>query len=234
MTSTDFTPIIDPKIWEMFPDFFISSIVVKGASNSGKIATEFSHKPEKERIDAHLQSWADAYREFGEKHKKTPSSAYALIKRYEKTGELPVINPIVDLYNRISIEYGIPAGGEDIDKYQGVPRLVVSDGTDPFKTTKSGEVVTENPREGEIIWRDDVGVTCRRWNWRQGPRTRIDENTRNFWFVLEALPPFDAGVVKAATMALINGIREMNPDAVCSAKLISKAGEIDIAYETST
>jgi len=194
MSSESFTPVIDPKVWDMFPDFFISSIVVQGASNASPAAisdVEFSDKPEKELIDAHLQSWADAYREFGEKHKKTPSSAYALIKRYEKTGELPVINPIVDLYNRISIEYGIPAGGEDLDLYKGVPLLKVSDGTEPFETTKSGEVIIENPREGEVIWRDDIGVTCRRWNWRQGPRTRIGDTTSNFWFVLEALPPFD-------------------------------------------
>lgn len=228
MSSENFTPIIDPKVWEMFPDFFISSIVVRGAQNrasSAELMSEFSNKPEKELIDAHLQSWADAYREFGEKHKKTPSSAYALIKRYEKTGELPVINPIVDLYNRISIEYGIPAGGEDIDLYQGVPTLKVSDGTEPFETTKSGEVITENPREGEIIWRDDVGVTCRRWNWRQGPRTRIDETTKNFWFVLEALPPFEFDVVRSATMELVEGIRATSPDAECSAKLIWKDGK---------
>ena len=228
MTSTDFTPIIDPKIWEMFPDFFISSVVIRGAVNSAAADMDFSDKPEKALIDAHLQSWVDAYRETGEKHKKTPSSAYALIKRYEKTGELPVINPIVDLYNRISIEYGIPAGGEDIDKYQGVPTLKVSDGTDPFETTKSGEVITEHPRAGEIIWRDEKGVTCRRWNWRQGPRTRIDETTKNFWFVLEALPPFDETVVKAATMALVEGIRKNHPNAECSAKLIMKDGMHDI------
>ena len=228
MSSENFTPIIDPKVWEMFPNFFISSIVVRGAQNrasSAELMSEFSNKPEKELIDAHLQSWADAYREFGEKHKKTPSSAYALIKRYEKTGELPVINPIVDLYNRISIEYGIPAGGEDIDLYQGVPTLKVSDGTEPFETTKSGEIITENPREGEIIWRDDVGVTCRRWNWRQGPRTRIDETTNNFWFVLEALPPFEFDVVRSATMELVEGIRVTSPDAECSAKLIWKDGK---------
>lgn len=228
MSSESFTPVIDPKVWEMFPDFFISSIVVQGASNASSAAisdVEFSDKPEKELIDAHLQSWADAYREFGEKHKKTPSSAYALIKRYEKTGELPVINPIVDLYNRISIEYGIPAGGEDIDLYKGVPLLKVSDGTEPFETTKSGEIIIEKPREGEVIWRDDIGVTCRRWNWRQGPRTRIGDTTRNFWFVLEALPPLDADVVKSATLALITGIREISPEAECTAKLIRKDGE---------
>lgn len=227
MSSQDFTPVIDPEIWGMFPDFFISSVVIRSAANTAASDIEFSDTPDKALIDAHLQSWADAYREIGEKHKKTPSSAFALIKRYEKTGELPVINPIVDLYNRISIEYGIPAGGEDIDLYQGMPVLKVSDGTEPFETSKSGEVITENPREGEIIWRDDVGVTCRRWNWRQGPRTRISNTTKNFWFVLEALSPFDATVVKAATVALVEGIQKANPSAECFAKLIQKDGVED-------
>jgi hypothetical protein len=25
-----------------------------------------------------------------------------------------------------------------------------------------------------VIWRDDVAVTCRRWNWRQGRRPAAD------------------------------------------------------------
>jgi DNA/RNA-binding domain of Phe-tRNA-synthetase-like protein len=31
----------------------------------------------------------------------------------------------------------------------------------------------EHPEPGEVIWRDDDGVTCRCWNWRQCVRTRI-------------------------------------------------------------
>lgn len=231
MSAEIFLPKIDEGIWEMFPDFFITSVVMRGADNktaSGELIFEFSDQPEKTLIDAHLLAWADAYRAFGEKHKKTPSSAYALIKRYEKTGELPVINPIVDLYNRISVEYGIPAGGEDIDLYQGMPTLKISDGTEPFETSKSGEMVIENPREGEIIWCDDVGVTCRRWNWRQGPRTRISEDTKNFWFVFEALPPFDFETVKNATNAFIKAANILYPSAKFSSQLISKDGIEDI------
>jgi DNA/RNA-binding domain of Phe-tRNA-synthetase-like protein len=31
----------------------------------------------------------------------------------------------------------------------------------------------DQPEPGEVIWRDDDGVTCRCWNWRQCVRTRI-------------------------------------------------------------
>ena len=33
------------------------------------------------------------------------------------------INPLVDIYNSISLNYGLPAGGEDIDTFAGNLRL---------------------------------------------------------------------------------------------------------------
>ncbi|MER8772928.1 hypothetical protein NKH63_30220 [Mesorhizobium sp. M0960] len=50
-------------------------------------------------------------------------------------------------------------------------------------------MVTEHPEPGEVIWCDDAGVTCRRWNWRQGRRTMVTVDTRAMWLVLEALGP---------------------------------------------
>ncbi len=231
MMNESFVPKVDAKIWEMFPNYILSSIVMLGGENkttADASLVEFKNKPEQVTIDGHLQAWADAFKEFGEKHKKTPSSAYALIKRFEKTGEMPVINPIVDLYNLLSVEFGIPVGGEDIDRYTGSPELKLSDGTEPFETMRSGECVVENPRLGEIVWCDEVGVTCRRWNWRQGSRTRIDETSQNFWFVLEALPPFDPDMLRNATAAFVESARIIAPGAEFSAKLISKDGEEEI------
>ena len=45
---------------------------------------------------------------------------------------------------------------------------------------------------GEIVWRDDAGVTCRRWNWRQCVRTRLTEATTEALFIIDGLGP-DAG-----------------------------------------
>jgi DNA/RNA-binding domain of Phe-tRNA-synthetase-like protein len=45
------------------------------------------------------------------------------------------------------------------------------------------------PKPGEVIWADDVGWTCRRWNWRQGSRTRLAESTRNTYFIIEGMAP---------------------------------------------
>ena len=79
---------------------------------------------------------------------------------------IPSINSVVDLYNAVSLKYAIPVGGENHDAFAGRPLLTVADGREPFETVMNGEVVIENPLPGEVIWRDDAGVTCRRWNWR--------------------------------------------------------------------
>jgi DNA/RNA-binding domain of Phe-tRNA-synthetase-like protein len=39
---------------------------------------------------------------------------------------MPALDPIVDLYNAVSLRYAIPVGGENIAAYQGSPRLVVA------------------------------------------------------------------------------------------------------------
>ena len=45
----------------------------------------------------------------------------------------------------------------------------------------------EHATAGEVIWRDDLGVTCRRWNWRQGRRTQLTEETASAFFVFDRL-----------------------------------------------
>ena len=88
---------------------------------------------------AHLQAWADVFRQFGAKPQRTPCSAEALRRRVLRDGNLPSIDPVVDLYNAISLEYAIPVGGENAEAYVGSPRLVVADGSEPFDTTKEGQ-----------------------------------------------------------------------------------------------
>ena len=43
------------------------------------------------------------------------------------------------------------------------------------------------PKLGEVIYRDDLGVICRRWNWREGERTKITKDTKNAVVVIESI-----------------------------------------------
>jgi DNA/RNA-binding domain of Phe-tRNA-synthetase-like protein len=146
----------------------------------------------------------------------------ALLKRV--ASGLPRIDPITDLYNAVSIDHALPVGGEDFDAYVGPPRLTLATGDEPFDTIDQGEPVVDHPAAGEVIWRDDLGVTCRRWNWRQGVRTRIGPATTNAIFLLEALGAMPDDHLGAAGDELMSGLRAISPDVALGSRLIGAPG----------
>ncbi|MPY50866.1 B3/B4 domain-containing protein [Streptomyces acidicola] len=148
--------------------------------------------------DPHMAAWREAYSAFGSKPSRTRNSAEALAKRALSGAGLPRINLLVDLYNAISVAHLIPVGGEDLDHIQGGMSLVRATGQEDFVTVAGGEEAVEHPDVGEVVWRDEAGVTCRRWNWRQGPRTRLTEETTSALFLLESLAPMPVADVEAA------------------------------------
>ncbi|QXC35353.1 B3/4 domain-containing protein [Aeromonas sp. FDAARGOS 1407] len=226
------TPLIAPEVTHIAPGFRALSITVQAAAISdpevGARALDSAFaamaRGDAPWAEAHLSAWADVFRKFGAKPQRTPCSAEALRKRVARDGSLPSIDPIVDLYNAISIEYAIPVGGENQVAYQGIPRLVVADGSELFDTVKGGETAHESPEPGEVVWRDDKGVTCRRWNWRQGVRTRLSVESSKMWFILESLPEMPLEALHEAGEKLVAGIRQMMPGALIEQVLIGEQG----------
>jgi DNA/RNA-binding domain of Phe-tRNA-synthetase-like protein len=166
-----------------------------------------------------VAAWRDAYRAFGAKPQRTRPSVEALLRRLDPDG-LPRIDRITDVYNAISIAHLLPLGGEDRATYVGPPRLVRAEGDEPFDTTASGDPVVEHPEVGEVVWCDDAGVTCRRWNWRQGTRTRITTDTSSAVFILDALDPLSDDAVHAAADALTRALLAVSRDAAVHRRLI--------------
>lgn len=212
---------ISRDIARLAPGFRALSITVDAAPvRHPDIAAEALHDAcqavlagEPDWAEAHLCAWQNVFRQFGAKPKRTPCSAEALRKRVLRDGALPAIDPVVDLYNAVSLRYALPIGGENLAAYVGAPRLKVADGTESFDTLKEGQPVSETVDAGEVIWCDDVGVTCRRWNWRQGLRTRLSASDRHMWFILESLPPLPPDTLQAAGDALIEGLTQLMPGA---------------------
>ena len=52
-----------------------------------------------------------------------------------------------------------------------------------------GEPEARAPKPGEVIYRDDLGTLCRRWNWKEAERTKLTAATRHAFLVIEGLPP---------------------------------------------
>ncbi|WP_331446367.1 B3/4 domain-containing protein [Streptomyces xanthochromogenes] len=151
--------------------------------------------------DPHMAAWRAVYTAFGSKPNRTRNSAEALAKRALADGGLPRVNRLVDMYNAISVAHLVPVGGEDTGHIVGSMRLVRASGEEPFHTVAGGEPVVEHPDAGEVVWRDDEGVTCRRWNWRQGVRTRLTEQSADALFLLEGMAPHCDLVAAGAELA---------------------------------
>ncbi|MEE9683272.1 B3/4 domain-containing protein [Lelliottia amnigena] len=223
------TPSIDPRLASIAPGFRALSIMVEAAPILHPDVAPAALARACQQVlnddvawaSAHLTAWDDVFIAFGAKPKRTPCSANALRKRVLKEGELPSLDPIVDIYNAISVRYAIPVGGENFAAYSGVPRLTIADGSEPFDTLKEGQPIVEYPDSGEVIWRDDIGVTCRRWNWRQGVRTRLDSQAKTMWFILESLPAMPYEALEAAGEELINHLQQLMPGAVAHSEIIA-------------
>jgi DNA/RNA-binding domain of Phe-tRNA-synthetase-like protein len=216
-TAVPFAPHVDAAIWQLRPDFAALSVVVRGGRNAPSAAADDSRPaPLPPWGQAHLDAWRDAYRAFGAKAQRTPCSAEALRRRMERDGRLPRINAVVDAYNRISVDFALPVGGENMAAYVGRPRLVRAAGDEPFETVRDGQPCIETVDRGEVVWRDDLGVTCRRWNWRQSTRTRLEVDTTEMWFVLERLEPMPLARLQEAGDRLVQAICELAPNAAVS------------------
>ena len=174
----------------------------------------------------HPAAWREAYRAFGARPQRTRPSVEALLRRLDPDG-LPRIDRITDAYNAVSIAHLLPLGGEDRAAYVGPPRLVRAEGSEPFDTTAGGAPAVEHPEAGEVVWRDDAGVTCRRWNWRQGVRTRITTGTSSAVFVLDVLDPLSDDDASAAADALTDALRTLSPDAVVHRRLLTRSDAAD-------
>lgn len=212
-------PSISPDVARLAPGFRALSISLSAAplvnaSFGEKVlrtACEEVLNGEPAWAAAHLTAWSETFRAFGAKPGRTPCSAEALRKRVLRDGFMASLDPVVDLYNAVSLRYAVPVGGENLAAYRGAPRLIISDGSEPFDTLREGTLSVEKPDAGEVIWCDDLGVTCRRWNWRQGIRTRLSASDKQMWFILESLPEMPIEALNDAGKMLIDGMEIMMP-----------------------
>jgi DNA/RNA-binding domain of Phe-tRNA-synthetase-like protein len=169
----------------------------------------------------HVAAWREAYRAFGAKPQRTRNSLEALLRR--APSGLPRVNRLTDVYNAVSVLHQIPLGGEDLARYTGAPRLVRATGTEPFDTVADGVAVTEHPDPGEVVWCDDAGVTCRRWNWRQARRTQLSGDTKTALFILDALDPVTDGALHAAADDLSTHLARLGPSVQAARRLLGRA-----------
>lgn len=184
----------------MFPDSKIGIVVCKGINNVYKddeaeyeaLIREGEKKAMTFLTEANftdnkvIKVWRQAYMKFKTK-KGARCSIEALMKRISKENHLGTINPIVDIYNSVSLAHAMPCGGEDIDCMEGDLLLTKAVGDEPFYIIGSEE--NEPPFPEELVYKDDAGAVCRCWTWREAKRTMLTEATKNAMLCCELVDP---------------------------------------------
>ena len=222
---------VDAAVFALRPDYRVLLLAVDGllpgrGDQDSDALLAAAEAAAREALDGgpaeqlpHVAAWREAYRAFGAKPQRTRNSLEALLRR--AGSGLPRVNRLTDCYNAISVLHQIPLGGEDLTRYAGPPRLIRATGTEPFDTTADGVPVTEHPEAGEVVWCDDAGVTCRRWNWRQARRTQLREDTTTALFILDALDPVTGQALHAAADDLLARLARLGPGVRAARRLIA-------------
>ena len=205
---------VENEFWELFPQAQISIMVAKGLDNSvdeskdpyfkslldkgSKRAEDFIVNETFTQNDV-IQEWRSAFSKFKTK-KGARSSIEALLKKVSQGREFNPINPLVDIYNSVSLSYAVPCGGEDIDKIEGGLHLAKAKGGESFFPLGAETDAPALPEE--IIYHDDEGAVCRCLNWREAKRTMLTEETRDAVLVIEAVNEEQAKRAQAAMQEL--------------------------------
>ena len=115
---------LDDSFLNIFPEARIGILVCRGINNqpegedkyaayleeAGQAAMQYVTEPEFTDNPV-IRTWRDAFYKFRTK-KGARCSIEAMLKRVSKGGTIGCINPLVDLYNGVSLRYGVPVGGE--------------------------------------------------------------------------------------------------------------------------
>ena len=204
---------VENEFWTLFPEAQISIMIAKGLDNSvdeskdpyfkslldkgAKRAEDFIPDETFTQNDV-IQEWRQAFSKFKTK-KGARSSIEALLKRVSQGREFNPINPLVDLYNSVSLSYAVPCGGEDLDKIVGGLHLGKAKGGEAFFPLGAETDAPALPEEGAV---------CRCLNWREAQRTMLTEGTKDAVLVIEAINEEQAARAQAAMKELQSLVEE--------------------------
>ncbi|MBO3755508.1 B3/4 domain-containing protein [Streptococcus suis] len=187
--------VVDSSFWSLFPDAKIGVLLLKDyktpaqspdelvklLEESNGIAQKFLTEDTFSENEV-IQTYRQAYQKFKTK-KGARSSIEALLKRSASDRPVSTISPLVDIYNAASLRFGLPCGAEDIDTFVGNLQLTITEGGDEFYLI--GDENNNPTLPGEVCYKDDKGAVCRCFNWRDGERTMITDETKNAFLVME-------------------------------------------------
>lgn len=188
---------IQKELFDILPDLTIGMVVARGLDNTkpseeiGDLLTRAVEEVKKNftgvKAQEHprIKPWRAAFSKLAISGSKFPSSIESMTRRILKGDPFPRINPLVDLYNSVSLRHLIPMGGHDLGTIQGNISLQFAEGWEPFIPMGSGDSVVVP--KGELVYRDEREVLTRNWVWRQCEKDKATEKTRDIFIPIDVL-----------------------------------------------
>ena len=211
--------IIDQSVFDLLPNLVIAVPIIRGFDNTkGRPEaltllrqTEANIKAsmtlENFWQDKRVTIYLDAFKKFGTDPEIRRPAHIALIKRVLEGGQLPDINPIVNIYNAMSVKYLTPFGGENLDVLKGNFRLYIAKGGEqwfPIGAEKAKPALA-----GEVVWGDDIDLSTRGLNWRQCDRTKMTDETTNGFFVMDGFDGMNKDIMEGAASEFIQQVKAL-------------------------
>jgi DNA/RNA-binding domain of Phe-tRNA-synthetase-like protein len=188
---------IQKELFDILPDLTIGMVVARDVDNTypfkeiddllAQAVEEVKKNFVGDKAQEHprIKPWRTAFSKLGISGSKFPSSIESMARRILKGDPFPKINPLVDLYNSVSLRFLVPMGGHDLDTIAGNIHLRFAEGWEPFSPMGGGETATVP--KGELVYRDDREVLTRNWVWRQCEKDKTTEKTRNIFIPIDVL-----------------------------------------------
>ena len=187
---------VTKKVFSKFPKAKFGAVLIEDIDNSQeaqeieKLLDQEVDKVSKELEKANIsdlpkvEKWQEIFDKLRLEGKFIPSHQ-SLLERAKKDKSIPHINPLVDIYNIISLKHRIPIGGHDIAKVGSI-RVDETTGGETFQTMNSK--VEETVGKGEIAYLSNDKVLTRHFVWRQSETSKTDKNTKSIFIPIDDAP----------------------------------------------
>jgi len=188
---------IQKELFDLLPDLTIGAVVARGVDNTHpskeiddlliQAVEEMKNNFVGDKAQEHprIKPWRTVFSKLGISGSKFQGSIESMARRVLKGDPFPKINPLVDLYNSVSLRFLVPMGGHDLDTIEGNIYLRFAEGWEPFTPMGGGETVRVS--KGELVYRDDREVLTRNWVWRQCEKDKATEKTKNIFIPIDVL-----------------------------------------------
>ena len=186
---------INSEIFDILPDYKIVGILINNISAKSdlyysiddinkNIVNTIEKRKNSFKNSKGVMSWTKAFEKLGLNVDEVAPSHIALTKRVLKNSQLIHINTIVDLYNIISLYFGIPIGGHDIASITDIA-IAKTQGGEQFKIMNSETIENVNPNEFAYTNNTNQQILTRNLVWRQADYSKVTPETKDLFIPID-------------------------------------------------